>query len=281
VPHLHDPRRDALPRLPGGEIDVVTAVLATVPVAPLLAAPSLRSELVSQLVLGEGAVVAERDGDMLRVTTALDSYDGWIHRGYVLEVDVGTLDRWLGTADWSEGAELALGPATLRAPHRARVAVGAGGQVRLPDGRGATIRAGSIRPWGEVIRDAAQLSPADWAWRAFAGAPYLWGGVTAAGIDCSGLVQTTFLARGVPLPRDAREQVHVGASVPADAVEDGDLLFFHGAGTERITHVAIAARAGEIVHSTIETGTVTRERFAPGTRAEALRERLVAVRRLT
>lgn len=259
----------------------MTAVLATVPVAPLLAAPSLRSELVSQLVLGEGAVVSEREGDMLRVTTALDSYDGWIHRGYLLEVDAGTLDRWLGTADWSEGAELELGGTTLRAPHRARVAMGAGSQVRLPDGRSAVLRAGRIRPWGEVIRDAAQVPPADWAWQAFAGAPYLWGGVTAAGIDCSGLVQTTFLARGVPLPRDAREQVHAGASVPADAIAEGDLLFFHGAGTDRITHVAIAGRGDEIVHSTIETGSVTRERLAPGTRAEALRGRLVAVRRLT
>ncbi len=258
----------------------MTAVLTAVPVAPLLAAPSLRAEQLSQLVLGEGASVVAREGEHLEVVTALDSYRGWVHQGYVRQVPPGDLDRWLSTAGWSEGAVLEVAGSALRAPHRARLPASGSNSVRLPDGRSATIRSGSIRPWGEVIADCQQVAPHEWAWREFAGTPYLWGGVTSAGIDCSGLVQTTFLARGVPLPRDARDQVSVGEVVELGAILAGDLLYFHGEGSDAITHVAIAASADTIVHSTIATGMVSRESWTPGCRAAPLRARLVAARRL-
>ncbi len=258
----------------------MTSVLATVSVVPLLAAPSLRAEQVSQLVLGEGATVHALDGEMLQVTTALDSHEGWLHRGYVLEVGDGALDRWLGTAGWSEGALLEAGGVALRAPHRARLPLEGTARVRLPDGRPASSRSGSVRPWGEVIREASAESPAEWAWREFAGSPYLWGGVTASGIDCSGLVQVTFLARGIPLPRDAHQQATLGEPVDPAQIAEGDLLYFRGAQDDRIGHVAIAATPGTMVHATVDVGRVIREPWTDGSRAAPLRERLVSVRRL-
>lgn len=260
----------------------MSGILLRVAVAPLLSGPSLGAEQVSQLVLGEGAEVLERQGAMLRVRTLLDQYDGWLHAGYAHELPLADAAAWVAGAAWSEGA-LLEGPdgVAIRVPHRARLPLEGDDHVRLPNGQRATILSGAIRPWGEVMVSAQQEPPADWAWREFAGTPYLWGGVSAAGIDCSGLVQTTFLARGVPLPRDARQQVALGQVVELKERRAGDLLFFHGEGTERITHVAILAGHETIVHSTIDTGQVTRESFARGTRAEGLLGRLVAVRRLT
>jgi gamma-D-glutamyl-L-lysine dipeptidyl-peptidase len=114
----------------------------------------------------------------------------------------------------------------------------------------------------------------------FAGAPYLWGGVTPWGVDCSGLVQTTFAARGLQLPRDAAQQVEHGTPVAADDIAPGDLLFFRGESTERITHVAFAAEGDALIHSTLPCGGMVAESWRAGTRAAPLRDRLVAVRRL-
>jgi len=100
------------------------------------------------------------------------------------------------------------------------------------------------------------------------------------GVDCSGVVQTTFLARGITLPRDSSEQVACGAAVSPDAVRPGDLLFFRGGDGERVTHVAFAGEADTLVHSTIACGGMVQEPWLPGSRAASLRERLVAVRRL-
>jgi hypothetical protein len=260
----------------------VNALLATAAVVPVLATPSLSAEQVTQLVLGEGAEVLDHRGAMLQIRTVLDQYDGWVHEGYVRRLHLGDVEAWLSTAAWSEGALLRDGTGTaIRAPHRARLLLEGSSRVRLPDGDVGEILGGSIRPYHDVILAGLAEQPATWAWREFAGAPYLWGGVTASGIDCSGLVQTTFLARGVPLPRDARQQVESGQVIELSARREGDLLFFRGADSDRITHVALQAADDEIVHSTVDTGRVTREPMLAGSRAAPLIERLVAVRRLT
>ena len=130
-------------------------------------------------------------------------------------------------------------------------------------------------------RPRAPRPPERWALEHFAGAPYQWGGVTPCGVDCSGLVQTTFLARGVALPRD---------SSAAGAVRRAGRARRHPARRpaassaarpgERITHVAFAGEADTLVHSTIACGGMVQEPWLPGSRAASLRERLVAVRRL-
>jgi hypothetical protein len=234
------------------------------------------------MVLGEGAEILEERDAYCRVRTSLDAYEGWMHRGYAHIIDANELEGWLATAAWSEGAliEGSTGVA-LRAPHRARLILEGPERVRLPDGSSGTVLSGRVRPFNDILLHSRGVPPADWAWREFAGTPYLWGGVTASGIDCSGLVQTTFLVRGVILPRDARLQVSHGEEVEEREARAGDLLFFRGQDSTTITHVAIIAGHDTIVHATVETGRVTRESWAPGSRAESLRDRLVAIRRLT
>ncbi|MBK7084827.1 MAG: C40 family peptidase [Flavobacteriales bacterium] len=83
----------------------------------------------------------------------------------------------------------------------------------------------------------------------FLGAPYLWGGRTPTGVDCSGLTQMLFMLMGIYLPRDAYQQAEEGDPVElVDLAEPGDLAFFDNA-EGRITHVGIVLPERRILHA--------------------------------
>ncbi|MEP6572269.1 MAG: SH3 domain-containing C40 family peptidase [Gemmatimonadota bacterium] len=254
------------------------AVIARSSVAPVNRESSLRSEQVTQLVYGETAAILESNGEWCRIRTDLDAYEGWVHTGYVLEVGRERADEWRKSAlGWSDGARIRTPHGLVTLPLRARMVL-AGNMVSLADGRRGEIVSGHALPIVESLASARALAPERWAEERFGGAPYQWGGVTPCGVDCSGLVQTTFAARGLCVPRDARQQALVGQAVDPSSPIPGDLLFFTD-GSDRITHVAFAADGGMLLHSTLACGGFVREPWSPGTRAAMLRERLVAVRR--
>ena len=94
-----------------------------------------------------------------------------------------------------------------------------------------------------IIADAFKLK----------GVPYLWGGMTPKGVDCSGLVRWSFIMNGVLLPRNASQMVHCGDEVSLDSLQRGDLVFFGTPATSekprRVTHVGIYIGNGCIIHS--------------------------------
>jgi gamma-D-glutamyl-L-lysine dipeptidyl-peptidase len=257
------------------------AVIAVAPVAPLLVHPSVRAEQCNQLVMGETGALVDRQGDWLRICTHSDDYDGWMHTGYVKVVEDEVAAAWRSEAQgWSEGIVVHGTNWHLNLPLRARIGL-ADGAVILPDGRRGRAEQGQPRMLSEVISAARRTAPERWAADYFLGASYQWGGVTPWGVDCSGLVQTTFAARGVKLPRDAAQQVNLGDPAPSSDIQPGDLLYFASeSGSGAITHVAFAGDGETLVHSTLACGGVVVESRRPESRAASLMQRLKAVRRL-
>ena len=113
----------------------------------------------------------------------------------------------------------------------------------------------------------------------YIGVPYVWGGNTPKGFDCSGFTKYVFAKNGVSLPRTSREQARVGNGVPLDfgAMRPGDLLLFAESG-EAISHVAIYVGSGRIIHASSAMGGVNYLDL-DGSRGAWYVENLVAVRR--
>lgn len=132
---------------------------------------------------------------------------------------------------------------------------------RHPDGYPGWIDARLLDddPTSTRIIAAEHSDPVDLA-RAFLGAPYLWGGLSRIGIDCSGLVHLVHRTLGRVVPRDARDQADVANAVPLGDVLPGDLLFFARPG-QPVHHVGIATATGrapitEMVHASDTDGGV-------------------------
>ncbi|MGH7570097.1 MAG: NlpC/P60 family protein, partial [Gemmatimonadales bacterium] len=272
--------------LPNDSVGPDTAAIVTAALAPLLDAPAIGARRVSEALHGEPFAVLERSEgkDWVRVR-APDGYHAWMHEGYLAIGPSAWADDWVARATArSLGAELLLDDgARLRLPLGARVAQRKSGALEAADGRAGTLHSGVVRLTGELGAEARLLAPPEWALRWLGGAPYAWGGRTEWGIDCSGLTQATYAARGLALPRDADLQFLHGQGIPpvhdGAGYEAGDLLFFAEGG--RVTHVALWAGAGRIVHAALARGGVgTDEVFGRSPSARRLAPRLVGVRRV-
>ncbi len=240
-------------------------------VAPMLREARVSGEQISQCLFGHQLSVLERALPWLRVRTA-DGYEGWIHEGYAAG------DRISGQS-W----------------HDARMSLGC--TVLLPDGASMHLPSGALVPraleleCGEALlphelarrypRDATAI--AHTARELFAGAPYLWGGVSPWGADCSGFVQAIFVLHGVALPRDSSEQAAVGTSAGEEPPRLGaaDLLFFSDRDDGRVTHVAVALGDGHIAHCAIGRGGHRVEDLrSPDSYVSALLRRFLFARRV-
>lgn len=204
------------------------------PIADLLAAPAGRRE--RQLLLGEEALVYE-------------DRDGWsfveaVRDGYVGYLQSDALGEAVQATHTVASPATHLYPAPeLKAPEvcglsfgaRLRVVSAAGAFYETHDGR--FVPRPHLRPANRPFADPATVAQMHF------GTPYLWGGNSIWGLDCSGLVQAALLACDIPCPGDSDLQAAVGREIPpAEPLRRGDLLFWKG-------HVAMAVDPGTLIHA--------------------------------
>lgn len=264
--------------------------LVSVSVANLRTEPRESAELASQALLGTPLRILDRRGGWALVQTP-DRYLGWMDAATFEAVDRAALarhraadklvvtalfswvyaapdDRAAPVSDLVAGSLLELGTGAFRADTLSADTSGTSVvysdasmthlPVRLPDGRQGWVRradAQFFEAWAARGRATGPHLVA--SARAMTGLPYLWGGTSAKGMDCSGFTRTVFLMNGLLLPRDASQQVRAGVTVDSTGdwsqLRPGDLLFFgrkaQGEQPERVVHVGMWIGDGRYIHS--------------------------------
>ncbi len=245
--------------------------------------PRHSAELSTQSTLGTPLRVYKKDGGWYLVQTP-DGYLGWLDSGGFALMSEEEFAAWeeaekvvyLPDLGFSKAAPSPEAPrvSDLLAGNILAYLGSEGGYaaVQYPDGRQAYIPNTDVMSYEMWL--ASRQPDADHIIQTafeFMGRPYLWGGTSGKGVDCSGFTKTVFYLNGLILPRDASQQVHVGEAVDTDTtlvnLQAGDLLFFGSKATEekpeRITHVAIYLGDGKIIHSSEMVQTESMRRGDP------------------
>jgi cell wall-associated NlpC family hydrolase len=219
-----------------GQTQTDTKAQVVVPVADILDAPDGRRQ--RQLLYGDGVEVTGTTGNWCHVRALRDGYTGVIQSD-----DLG--DVVAATHHVTALATHLYAAPDIKSPDLASLSLGARVSIVAEAGAFGRTQAGYFVPMVHVApvrrKFADPVAVAD----LFLGTPYLWGGNSRLGLDCSGLVQTACLASGLPCPGDTADQEKAaGSPVAADApLARGDLVFWRG-------HVAMAIDDTTLIHAT-------------------------------
>lgn len=212
-------------------------------VIPMRAEPNERSEQVSQLLFGEAYELLEWGEKWVKIKTGHDSYEGWISRLQVVMLAHIEYQNLLETP-----APITYRPIThaWRVSDNSSLYLPATSCLVFLNGTTSRIKQEKYAITGNTALDYEDITQAALS---YLNTPYLWGGRTHFGIDCSGFTQAVYRMYGVQLLRDASQQATQGSNVDfAPEAKPGDLAFFDNA-EGRITHVGILLSANSIIHA--------------------------------
>jgi len=218
-----------------------------VSVAPLRKKPDDRSEMVSQILFGEQVKIIRKKGkNWLLIECLWDSYQAWIDPKQLLRLTQKDSERLL------EDVHYALETVQAVLSDQRSQSILLGSNLPSFDGISFKFPKRKFVYYGQVIGpQKTEISREIFIKiiRKFLYAPYLWGGRSPFGIDCSGYTQIVLKLCGIQIPRDASQQVNCGELVSfVEEARLGDLAFFENK-ESKITHVGIVLDDQMIIHA--------------------------------
>ncbi|MFO7826868.1 MAG: C40 family peptidase [Cyclobacterium sp.] len=259
---------DSIQLLPAPELGDTNLALVTNSVANIRSEPRHASELATQALMGTPLKVLKSSGSWYLVQTP-DGYLSWVDAAAIVRMNQSSLDQWM-EKEKVVITEMIANIYTDETLHEIVSDVTAGNvleltgisqlgyQVALPDSRKGFIPIENAVPYEQWkstrnTEDNALIQTA----KLMMGSPYLWGGTSPKGMDCSGFTKTIYFLNGMVIPRDASQQINEGELVDTDKnwenLEVGDLLFFGVPATaenkERVVHVGMWIGDNQFIHS--------------------------------
>jgi len=259
---------DSVTVLPTAELGDKKHAIINISVANLRSKPKHSAELATQATLGTPVKVLKKQGSWYYIQTP-DKYLAWVDAGAIAlftEVVIenyGSLDKIIYTKTYGHAyagpdkeeivSDLVAGNVLEVLKYVDKFYI-----VRFPDGRQAYVAHEESEKYKDWLAGLDSSSDALVATsKRFMGVPYLWGGTSTKGMDCSGFTKTIFFLNGMIIPRDASQQVHTGKPIDDtgnfNSLEAGDLLFFGVKATdstkEKVVHVGMWIGNNEFIHA--------------------------------
>lgn len=259
---------DSIKILPDKSLKGENNAVISISVANLRSEPKHSAELSTQATLGTPVKVWKKEGGWYYIQTP-DKYLSWVNSGEISLMNDEALNQWMNRPKIMYTETYGHAFSNLEGNNRVSDLV-AGNiletigegldfyNVRFPDGREAFVRKSEAKPYEAWLEDLdrSQKSLVETS-KTLMGVPYLWGGTSTKGMDCSGFTKTIYFLNGMIIPRDASQQVHTGRAIDSvksfDNLEKGDLLFFGRKATdstaEKVVHVGMWIGNNEFIHA--------------------------------
>jgi cell wall-associated NlpC family hydrolase len=261
--------QDSIQVLPASLLGDKTYGVVSISVANIRSEPEHSAELATQATLGTPLKILNKVSYWYQVQTP-DNYISWVDEGGIQLMNKSQFDAWQNAekliyldlygfsytepkADVQSVSDLVSGNVLLLKGESNGFY-----KIAYPDGREAYIPTSTAKPYSDWvaslhISEESLVSTA----KQLMGIPYLWGGTSLKGVDCSGFTKTVFFLNGLVLPRDASQQVHTGDEIDTSngfsELKPGDLLFFGRPATattaEKVIHVGMWIGNNEFIHS--------------------------------